>query len=111
MSVSSGRIQAKTPETRQEAWHEEVFEILRWWKILAYNNYIEVLLLYWGYIVFEASQWDYINDEDEDIISKISEFADDTKLCGESGSETEAKILPEDLNRPFRSDYISVQSL
>ena len=41
----------------------------------------------------------YINDIDEDIISKISKFADDTKLCGQSGCEAEAKILQEDLNR------------
>jgi hypothetical protein len=41
----------------------------------------------------------YINDIDDDIVSKISKFADDTKLCGQSGSEEDANILQQDLNR------------
>ena len=41
----------------------------------------------------------YINDIDEGILSKISKFADDTKLCREIGSELDAKILQEDLKR------------
>lgn len=41
----------------------------------------------------------YINDIDEGIISKISKFADDTKLCKEIGNETDAKGLQEDLIR------------
>lgn len=35
----------------------------------------------------------YINDIDGDIVSKISKVVDDTKLCGQSQSEAEAKIL------------------
>ena len=41
----------------------------------------------------------YINDIDEGILSKISKFADDTKLCREMGSELDAKMLQEDLKR------------
>ena len=41
----------------------------------------------------------YINDIDEGIISKISKFADDIKLCREAGCETEARILQDDLKR------------
>ena len=41
----------------------------------------------------------YINDIDEGILSKISKFADDTKLCREIGNDLDAKILQEDLKR------------
>ena len=41
----------------------------------------------------------YINDIDDGIISKISKFADDTKLCREIGCEADARILQDDLKR------------
>ena len=44
----------------------------------------------------------FINDIDEGILSKISKFADDTKLCRVIGNEKEAEILQEDLKRMFR---------
>ena len=44
----------------------------------------------------------YINDIDDGIISKISKFADDTKLCAKVNSEEDAKILREDLGRLFK---------
>ena len=44
----------------------------------------------------------YINDIDEGIVSKISKFADDTKLCAQVNNEEEAKVLREDLARLFK---------
>jgi len=44
----------------------------------------------------------YINDIDEEIVSKISKFADDTKLCASINNEDDAKLLREDLARLFR---------
>ena len=44
----------------------------------------------------------FINDIDDRIISKISKFADDTKLCRVVGDDQEADILWEDLRRMFR---------
>src|ERR1043165_932866 len=44
----------------------------------------------------------YINDIDEGIISKISKFADETKLCAKVNNEEEAKILREDLERLYK---------
>src|SRR6218665_3532915 len=44
----------------------------------------------------------FINDIDDGILSKISKFADDTKLCREVGDDQEADILQEDLRRMFR---------
>ena len=41
----------------------------------------------------------YINDIDEGILSKISKFANDTKICREIGDESDAKALQEDLRR------------
>jgi hypothetical protein len=41
----------------------------------------------------------YINDIDEGIVSKISKFADDTKLCKEIRNDEDAKILQEDLRK------------
>ena len=40
-----------------------------------------------------------INDIDEGILSKISKFADDTKLCREIGNTLDAESLQEDLKR------------
>src|SRR6218665_1732656 len=44
----------------------------------------------------------FINDIDDGILSKISKFADDTKLCRAVGDDLEADILREDLKRMFR---------
>jgi hypothetical protein len=44
----------------------------------------------------------FINDIDDGIVSKISKFADDTKLCRAVGDEEEAEILRDDLKRMFR---------
>ena len=46
----------------------------------------------------------FINDihVDDGILSKISKFVDDTKLCRAVGSDHEADILREDLRRMFR---------
>jgi len=44
----------------------------------------------------------FINDIDDGILSKISKFADDTKLCRAVGDEKEVNILQEDLRRMFR---------
>jgi len=44
----------------------------------------------------------YINDIDEGIISKISKFADDTKLCREVEGEEGARILQEDLRKLYQ---------
>ena len=44
----------------------------------------------------------YINDIDEGIISKISKFADDTKLCKEVEGEEGARILQEDLRKLYQ---------
>ena len=41
----------------------------------------------------------FINDLDDTIKSKISKFADDTKLIGQAGSTEETDILQEDLER------------
>ena len=41
----------------------------------------------------------YINDLDNGIVSKISKFADDTKLCHSSRNPEEVLKLQEDLNR------------
>src|SRR6218665_2963155 len=43
----------------------------------------------------------FINDIDDGILSKISKFADDTKLCRAVGDDQEANILREDLRRMF----------
>ena len=43
----------------------------------------------------------FINDIDDGILSKISKFAEDTKLCRAVGDDQEADILWEDL-RMFR---------
>src|SRR6218665_985195 len=44
----------------------------------------------------------FINDINDGILSKISKFADDTKLCRAVGYDQEADILREDLRRMFR---------
>jgi ribonucleases P/MRP protein subunit RPP40 len=44
----------------------------------------------------------FINDIDDGILSKISKFADDTKLCRGVGDDEDAEILREDLRRMFR---------
>ena len=44
----------------------------------------------------------YINDIDEGIVSKISKFADDTKLCAKVNNESEAEVLRGDLLRLYR---------
>src|SRR6218665_1329829 len=44
----------------------------------------------------------FINDIDDGILSKISKFADDTKLCRAVGDDQEADILRKDLRRMFR---------
>src|SRR6218665_1143321 len=44
----------------------------------------------------------FINDIDDGILSKISKFADDIKLCRAVGDDQEADILREDLRRMFR---------
>ena len=44
----------------------------------------------------------FINDIDDGILSKISKFAHDTKLCRAVGDDQEADILREDLRRMFR---------
>jgi len=44
----------------------------------------------------------FIIDINDGIISKISKFADDTKLCRTVGDDHEADILREDLRRMFR---------
>src|SRR6218665_3959587 len=44
----------------------------------------------------------FINDINDEILSKISKFADDTKLCRAVGDDQEAHILREDLRRMFR---------
>ena len=41
----------------------------------------------------------YINDLDNGIVSKISKFADDTKLYHSSRNPEEVLLLQEDLNR------------
>jgi hypothetical protein len=41
----------------------------------------------------------YINDIDEDIVCKISKFADDTKLCAKANNEEESRILRKDLEK------------
>ena len=41
----------------------------------------------------------YINDLDNSIVSKISKFVDDTKLCRSSRHPDEVLELQEDLNR------------
>ena len=44
----------------------------------------------------------FINDINNGILSKISKFSDDTKLCRAVGDDQEADILREDLRRMFR---------
>ena len=44
----------------------------------------------------------FINGIDNGILSKISKFADDIKLCRAVGDDQEADILREDLRRMFR---------
>ena len=44
----------------------------------------------------------YINDLDVDIVSKLSKFADDTKLARGVGSDLEAKSLSDDLNKIYQ---------
>ena len=44
----------------------------------------------------------FINDIDDGILSKISKFADGTKLCRAVGDDQKADILREDLRRMFR---------
>ena len=52
----------------------------------------------------------YINDIDDGIVSKISKFADDTKLCATVNNEEEANVLREDLERLFKwSEVWSMQ--
>ena len=41
-------------------------------------------------------------DIDDGILSKMSKFADDTKLCRAVGDDQEADILQEDLRRMLR---------
>ena len=44
----------------------------------------------------------YINDIDERLLSKISKFADDTKMCRNIDSDDDAKMLQEDLRKLFQ---------
>ena len=44
----------------------------------------------------------YINDIDEGILSKLSKFADDTKLCREVKNEQDAKFLQADLQKLYQ---------
>jgi len=44
----------------------------------------------------------FINDIDEGIVSKISKFADDTKLCAKVNNEEEANTLRNDLERLYK---------
>ena len=44
----------------------------------------------------------YINDLDVDIVSKLSKFADDTKLARGVGSDSEAKSLSDDLDKIYQ---------
>ena len=44
----------------------------------------------------------FINDIDDGILSKISKFTDETKLCRAVGDDQEADVLREDLRRMFR---------
>src|SRR6218665_1104346 len=44
----------------------------------------------------------FINDIDDGFLSKISKFADDTKLCRAVDDEEKANVLQEDLRRMFR---------
>ena len=44
----------------------------------------------------------YINDEDFGIKSKISKFADDTKLCAKVNNEINAEVLRLDLERIYK---------
>ena len=48
-----------------------------------------------GPLLFEI----YINDVDEGIVSKISKFADDTKLCARVNNEEDANALRGDLDK------------
>jgi hypothetical protein len=44
----------------------------------------------------------YINDIDDGIVSKISKFADDTKLCAKINNEEDAEVLRQDLARLYK---------
>ena len=44
----------------------------------------------------------FINDIDTGILSKISKFADDTKLCGKVVNDEDAKIMREDLKKLYQ---------
>src|SRR6218665_1132820 len=43
----------------------------------------------------------FINDIDKGVLSKISKFADDTKLCKDVVTEEDASVLREDLRRLY----------
>ena len=44
----------------------------------------------------------YINDLDEYIVSKLGEFANDTKLCRGISNNNDADILRSDLNKIYQ---------
>ena len=44
----------------------------------------------------------YINDLDEEVVSKVGKFADDTKMCRGVALDLEVEILRNDLNKMFQ---------